>query len=453
MCVRVRRSLRRLRRERGTVRAEMDAAPPQLHHEPVPQSVADKLGNPRCAFVTGGPREYLAGLNCISKRLEVLRSRHPLLVMVEPEEESFMRHHVMVNSHPSSAVVSWARFPDPQHRNGSWRYRSAHVMDKMNLFGMPFRRLVWIDADVFVRKNVDELCDLSDDVLFASALDAEGKPTRCWPKRGSCPGSCARDYDMRRDAHSYVALRSTDISPAPSKCPYTVQSGVMTLTPMNLTAFNELVVEPVSAGKVFTYDGGDQGIINTLMYGPRKVFGDRFMRLHPRYNVIARHAKHTETKWRHNGSLTADLLHFTRETRPWQGVPRIDNVTRVAEWTKGCAGVVCSLLTGRQHSSAGDEPVRPGYRPPSSISPHPAWEVFCGLSPSNNSLIPSWMNFNQTSCVDCDKSNFTAARDGGGHRHPHATGLSELGGHVGRHHAHSGHHVHDAGHDMPHSGT
>ena len=58
-------------------------------------------------------------------------SRYPLLVMVEPEQEAFMRRHVTVNSHPSSAVLPWRRFPEKVARNDPWRYRSAHVMDKM----------------------------------------------------------------------------------------------------------------------------------------------------------------------------------------------------------------------------------------------------------------------------------------------------------------------------------
>ena len=100
-------------------------------HVPVDASVAEALGNPRCAFVTAGPSEYLAGINCIGRRLDMVGSRYPLLVMVEPEQEAFMRRHVTVNSHPSSAVLPWRRFPEKVARNDPWRYRSAHVMDKM----------------------------------------------------------------------------------------------------------------------------------------------------------------------------------------------------------------------------------------------------------------------------------------------------------------------------------
>ena len=323
-------------------------------HVPVDASVAEALGNPRCAFVTAGPSEYLAGINCIGRRLDMVGSRYPLLVMVEPEQEAFMRRHVTVNSHPSSAVLPWRRFPEKVARNDPWRYRSAHVMDKMNLFGMPFRRLVWIDADVFVRRNVDELCELPDDVQYASGMDAEGKPTHCsllGGKRGRCPGQCAR-YNMSHEAHRYVGLRISEISqvsPAPESCPYILQSGVMMLKPLSLAAFNEIIVDKVSTGTVRSYDSSDQGIINTMIYKHR-IVGDAYMRLHPRYNVIARHAKHTEAKWMGGPSLTAALLHFTRETRPWQGSPRYDNVTRAAEWTSSCGPLVCKLMFNQRRN-------------------------------------------------------------------------------------------------------
>ena len=78
------------------------------------------------------------------------------------------------------------------------------------------------------------------------------------------------------------------MSPPPDRCPYIIQSGVMMLRPLNLTAFNALVVDPIRAGLVSSYDSGDQGIISTLLYGPRRLFGDAYMRIHPMYNVIAR---------------------------------------------------------------------------------------------------------------------------------------------------------------------
>ena len=48
---------------------------------PVPASLAASLGSPRCAFVTGGPREYWPGLSCIAARLAALGTAHPVLAI------------------------------------------------------------------------------------------------------------------------------------------------------------------------------------------------------------------------------------------------------------------------------------------------------------------------------------------------------------------------------------
>ena len=45
-------------------------------------SLAVRLGSPRCAFVTGGPREYWPGISCIAARLAALGTAHPVLAMV-----------------------------------------------------------------------------------------------------------------------------------------------------------------------------------------------------------------------------------------------------------------------------------------------------------------------------------------------------------------------------------
>ena len=149
-----------------------------------------------------------------------------------------------------------------------------------------------------------------------------------------------------------------------------------------------MVVDPVRAGNVSSYDSTDQGVVNTLLYKGR-IYGaehERFARLHPMYNVIARHAKHTELKWRAPGAnLTAALLHFTRETRPWQIAPQLSNVTRAAEWARGCGPAVCGGLVGKRHLLNDKlQAAARGYVPPPNVGIHAAWEPFCGLVPSND---------------------------------------------------------------------
>lgn len=305
-----------------------------------------------------------------------------------------MRRHTFVNSHPSSAVLTWKRFPDPANRSAGWRFRSAHVLDKMNLFGMPFRRLVWLDADIFLRRNVDALCELPDDVRLATGLDSEGLPTKCWPRRQACPGLCQKNFSKAQMSSSYVGWRIGEWKPQPDQCPYILQSGVMVLTPLNLTGFNALVVGPVSRGEVQTYDAGDQGLITSLTYGPQKLFGDSYMRLHPMYNVIARHAKHTESKWGGHEHNTAALMHFTRETRPWQNPPVNATMLRPGEWLYGCGPTTCDGLhlasqRRRHHNNATGTGSGGGSQAPIHIGVHAGWFTFCGLQAPNQSHVTS----------------------------------------------------------------
>ena len=78
-------------------------------------------------------------------------------------------------------------------------------MDKLNLHGLPARRLVWVDADMLIRENVDELCELPRDIRLAAAINAAGgRPTYIWlggchvPSRPrdarSAPGWCTIRY-------------------------------------------------------------------------------------------------------------------------------------------------------------------------------------------------------------------------------------------------------------------
>ena len=94
------------------------------------------------------------------------RTSHQVLVMVPPEDEEDARATIR-----HATVVPWRRFPHAYNKAAGWLYRSPHVLDKMNVFGLPLRRAVWLDADVYVRRNVDELCELPPSVQLAATLN------------------------------------------------------------------------------------------------------------------------------------------------------------------------------------------------------------------------------------------------------------------------------------------
>jgi len=303
-------------------------------YNPLPAAAIARLSSlPKCAYVTAGPRSYIRGMSCIAKRLEAVGAHYPLLTMVEEEDETFMRANLHVNNHAHSMVLPWHAFPaNSTHVIG---IRGERTMDKMNLFGLPLRRIVWIDADMYVRENIDELCELPVDVHFAAALNAaRGRPTYVWPSR-SASRHCIRQFNITENRLRYVARSAADLRPRPNECPYIFQTGAMVITPLNLARFNAEVVGPLQHSSVQSYDGTDQGAINTLLYGAARIFGDAYARLHARYNVIARHRSHSEVFW--NGLPSALVHHTGKSGRPWQ------SSSNMSEWHGGCATAVARL--------------------------------------------------------------------------------------------------------------
>ena len=176
------------------------------------------------------------------------------------------------------------------------------VLDKLNVFGLPLARAVWLDADVYVRRNVDELCDLPLSVKLAATLNLgrTARPTKCWQRQGGGHGrcrdpSCMRDFNGTETREGWVGRPASAARPSAALCPYPINSGVMVVSPLGEAAWRERIVRPMRRREVASYDGGDQGAINTLLYGPAALYGaglEGHMRLHPRYNVLGRTAKH-----------------------------------------------------------------------------------------------------------------------------------------------------------------
>ena len=104
-----------------------------------------------------------------------------------------------------------------------------------------------------------------------------------------------RDFNGTEARESWVGRPASAARPSAALCPYPINSGVMVVSPLGEAAWRERIVRPMRRREVASYDGGDQGAINTLLYGPAALYGaglEGHMRLHPRYNVLGRTAKH-----------------------------------------------------------------------------------------------------------------------------------------------------------------
>ena len=356
---------------------------------------ADPSGAPAsgCVFMTGGPRTYLPGLSCVVHQLHALRSAHPVVVVV-PEEDAALLAPVVARN-PNARLIVWNHFP--HSFGGKWGH--TNVLDKMNVLGAPFGRVVWLDADTFVRRNIDELCALAPNVSFAAAINAGFRARTCFDplgKRGAafkCQGCRHTDGTVstsRKGAGAAAAAASDQALPA---CRYELNSAVMVVSPLGPEAFRQQVLEPVQANVVRSRDGGDQGAINQLLYA-KKLWGDRHTVLHSRYNALARVHALRPRDW---AAWNPAIVHFSRETKPWALADPKTNRSRYVsgkggplqrEWQAACGAATTgppAAVAGRRAAQLSGATQTPLAMTSSSPSPSPSPSSSSGPSPSSGS--------------------------------------------------------------------
>lgn len=171
---------------------------------------------------------------------------------------------------------------------------------------------------------------------------------------------CPKLISIEHEAKPYVGIAAQDLLPSPSQCPYILQTGVFALSPLTQHAFQERVVGPIHAGAVRSYDGSDQGLVSSLVYAHHLFHEHEYMRLHPRYNTLARHLRHAEQSW--GGQVKTVLVHHSRETRPWRLVPQTDlrlqngtgSLAHSFRWARMCGAVHCGQLRAGYRLKASD---------------------------------------------------------------------------------------------------
>ena len=105
------------------------------------------------------------------------------------------------------SLLRWGRFPHDASLyrvKYGWRWSGSRVLDKLNVLGAPYRRVVWLDADVHIQRNVDELCDALPDATrrLAAAFNSGHEPRTCWqpgknPAADECRG--CRHHGVTKD--------------------------------------------------------------------------------------------------------------------------------------------------------------------------------------------------------------------------------------------------------------
>ena len=210
----------------------------------------------QCVFMTGishGVDDFLPGVRCLVKSLRGLGSRIPLVVATTSDYAGSVRDGLAdISRQANVAVITWDHFPVTPRlpaeklprtlRSLIARWKGSHEYDKLNVFGASqFRRVVWLDADIFLLRNIDELCDesamLPAKLGLAAALNAGYEPRTCWRANGTsivAAGQCqnCRHHGVQSDElprsrymvwalHEQAAGKRDGLSP----CQYEFNSG------------------------------------------------------------------------------------------------------------------------------------------------------------------------------------------------------------------------------------
>jgi len=302
-------------------------------------------GAPTCVFMTGVTKNvvtYWPGVMCIMQRLHDLGSRYPLVFAVSADEAEQAQAELdaVPELSANTTVMRWSRFPHASRLFG-WarRWQGSRVLDKLNVLGSPFERVVWLDPDMLLTRNVDELCEMRG--RLAAAYNAGHEARTCWSNTSrhlgdQCEG--CRHHGIRRDerANTYWIRKGLDEQAAGVRegkplCNYEVNTGVMVIEPFNRSAFDRMV-DIVACGRAPSRDGSDQGVVNSLAYGHGAFDNVTFLPF--RYNAIHRVQMLRGSVWRR---WDPAIVHIVGNRKPWSPAARLAAGTKCNR-SKECLG-------------------------------------------------------------------------------------------------------------------
>jgi hypothetical protein len=204
---------------------------------------------------------FLAGLQGLAMSLKQSKTTFPLIVVTteEPSKELKATVSCMQNQGFDMTSMQLPQVDNPIRRHPA---RYNRTFDKLDIWAMPLDRLVFLDADTVVLKNIDELLDASAD--FRAAPD------------------CGFDCHEERFNSGVLAIK-------PSKWTYQDMMGKLSTTK--------------------SYDGGDQGFLNEY-YNYWSHTADA--KLSTNFNKL----KRRET---HKGDFDLSSIHVIHNvgTKPW----------------------------------------------------------------------------------------------------------------------------------------
>ena len=272
---------------RGVHRVPAAGSPVPPRHPPPPPPAKQATGGgakegeeadgtaDRQAFVTlVTTAKYVVGAEVLAKSLRAFRASRPLLALVD----SSLPPHVTVRLRQAGWGIKYiAHVQNKNTRKLQDRPWFNTTFSKLHVFGLTeYEKIVYVDADVLLLANIDELFEKLPDVGF----------------------NVSRPF-----------AASPEMFP-----PDTFNSGVLVIRPQE-RVYRWLLEQSLH---VSSYDGSDQGFLNTVLSGWWQL--DIGHRLDFQYNVHQTVAMYYPPLWENLlRSSRVSVLHFAGDDsmKPW----------------------------------------------------------------------------------------------------------------------------------------
>lgn len=262
---------------------------------------------PRFAYATLLTRDsYLPGAQCLARSLRAAGASHPLLVLHTPDTLSAAAGAAMAAEH-GVVMRPVARYHPPPGTVDARRYKLpgyAECWTKLRLFDLEgeFDRIVYLDADMLVLRNLDHMFELPGGGGGGGAL---------W----AAP-DCAAGRETAAERAACALLRPR---------PHYFNAGCMVLRPCGATFAGFGAALRSGAAAVGAY--AEQDLLNAVFQGS-------WAPLLPVYNLQKGMRSHHPELW---APSEAAVLHFT-DDKPWAAGPDApqhgEHADIVAMWWK-----------------------------------------------------------------------------------------------------------------------
>lgn len=238
--------------------------------------------------------DYLPGVKALHHSLQQSKTRWPLVVMVTDaiairDREALQAEGCVI--HPVEPLAPPADLP---HHYASAQF--AEVWTKLRVWQLTeYERVVFLDADMLVLQNMDELFtqDLADNLLAAChACRCNPNKVVTYPESWQ-PAHCHYTWQERNEA-------------APASLDRYLNGGFLLLKPDN-AVFNELAARVTAISDLAAYPFSEQDLLN-------EVFADRWLPLPWFYNALKTLPYQHPAIWRREAVKN---LHYI-QAKPWK---------------------------------------------------------------------------------------------------------------------------------------